>query len=267
MAEVFGDNDLFSEHPVVWKRIWASQRTNKSFINNLSAEGIFVHPCCYQAFIFFYSYFQSKQKVDSLHLQLQNLLYEVMHLKKEITKCLEFKWVKCSLKMFWKFLTTTPSFCVIILASFCGSDGELVASLDPESREPRLQPLPGVVLCYGKIIRFHNTSFSQEYRWVLGNYNGNFINTWKSSYGVTPYPEGEGILCFASCHWNHQDGLWQSWVTWLALTHEIWGFLHTFWVNLSCVVIFCEKIKFNLLLCLHSTEGCRKLLTEMWWNA
>ncbi|KAJ7387461.1 THO complex subunit 5 [Desmophyllum pertusum] len=34
---------------------------------------------------------ESKQKVDSLHLQLQNLLYEVMHLKKEITKCLEFK--------------------------------------------------------------------------------------------------------------------------------------------------------------------------------
>lgn len=29
--------------------------------------------------------------MDSLHLQLQNLLYEVMHLKKEITKCLEFK--------------------------------------------------------------------------------------------------------------------------------------------------------------------------------
>lgn len=95
------------------------------------------------------------------------------------------------------------------------SDGELVASLDPESREPRLQPLPGVVLCYGKIIRFHNTSFSQEYRWVLGNYNGIFINTWKSSYGMTPYLEGEGILLFASCHWNHQDGLWQSWVTWL----------------------------------------------------
>ena len=114
-------------------------------------------------------------------------------------------WVQVS-KVFWKFLTITPSFCIIILASFCGSDGELVASLDPESREPRLQPLPGVVLC---------TSFSQEYRWVLGNYNGNFINTWKSSYGMTLYPEGEGILLFASCHWNHQDGLWQSWVTWL----------------------------------------------------
>ncbi|XP_078523315.1 THO complex subunit 5 isoform X1 [Lissotriton helveticus] len=32
-----------------------------------------------------------KQKVDAHHLQLQNLLYEVMHLQKEITKCLEFK--------------------------------------------------------------------------------------------------------------------------------------------------------------------------------
>ena len=34
---------------------------------------------------------QAKQKVDGLHLQLQNLLYEVMHLQKEISKCLEFK--------------------------------------------------------------------------------------------------------------------------------------------------------------------------------
>lgn len=34
---------------------------------------------------------QAKQKVDAYHLQLQNLLYEVMHLQKEITKCLEFK--------------------------------------------------------------------------------------------------------------------------------------------------------------------------------
>ncbi|XP_078361839.1 THO complex subunit 5-like isoform X2 [Oculina patagonica] len=34
---------------------------------------------------------EAKQKVDSLYLQLQNLLYEVMYLKKEITKCLEFK--------------------------------------------------------------------------------------------------------------------------------------------------------------------------------
>uniref|UniRef100_A0AAY4A0L6 THO complex subunit 5 n=1 Tax=Denticeps clupeoides TaxID=299321 RepID=A0AAY4A0L6_9TELE len=34
---------------------------------------------------------ETKQKVDVLHLQLQNLLYEVMHLQKEIGKCLEFK--------------------------------------------------------------------------------------------------------------------------------------------------------------------------------
>ncbi|TRY97050.1 hypothetical protein DNTS_001458 [Danionella cerebrum] len=33
----------------------------------------------------------TKQRVDVLHLQLQNLLYEVMHLQKEIGKCLEFK--------------------------------------------------------------------------------------------------------------------------------------------------------------------------------
>lgn len=34
---------------------------------------------------------ETKQRVDVLHLQLQNLLYEVMHLQKEIGKCLEFK--------------------------------------------------------------------------------------------------------------------------------------------------------------------------------
>ncbi|XP_013387821.1 THO complex subunit 5 homolog A-like isoform X1 [Lingula anatina] len=34
---------------------------------------------------------EAKQKIDQYHLQLQNLLYEVMHLQKEITKCLEFK--------------------------------------------------------------------------------------------------------------------------------------------------------------------------------
>ncbi|KAG8455654.1 hypothetical protein GDO86_001733 [Hymenochirus boettgeri] len=34
---------------------------------------------------------EAKLKVDAYHLQLQNLLYEVMHLQKEITKCLEFK--------------------------------------------------------------------------------------------------------------------------------------------------------------------------------
>ena len=34
---------------------------------------------------------QSKQGVDSFNLQLQNLLYEVLHLKKEVTKCVHFK--------------------------------------------------------------------------------------------------------------------------------------------------------------------------------
>uniref|UniRef100_A0A3Q3X5Y1 THO complex 5 n=1 Tax=Mola mola TaxID=94237 RepID=A0A3Q3X5Y1_MOLML len=34
---------------------------------------------------------EAKQKVDVLNLQLQNLLYEVFHLQKEISKCLEFK--------------------------------------------------------------------------------------------------------------------------------------------------------------------------------
>ncbi|XP_076645994.1 THO complex subunit 5 isoform X2 [Halictus rubicundus] len=33
----------------------------------------------------------SKGSVDSRHLHLQNLLYEVMHLKKEVLKCLQFK--------------------------------------------------------------------------------------------------------------------------------------------------------------------------------
>lgn len=42
----------------------------------------------------FWRLFQAKQRVDVLHLQLQNLLYEVLHLQKEISKCLEFKLVQ-----------------------------------------------------------------------------------------------------------------------------------------------------------------------------
>ncbi len=34
---------------------------------------------------------EAKLNVDALHLQLQNLLYEVMHLQKEINKCQQFK--------------------------------------------------------------------------------------------------------------------------------------------------------------------------------
>ncbi|ELW70177.1 THO complex subunit 5 like protein [Tupaia chinensis] len=34
---------------------------------------------------------KAKQKVDAYHLQLQNLIYEMMHLQKEMTKCLGFK--------------------------------------------------------------------------------------------------------------------------------------------------------------------------------
>nr|XP_054929658.1 THO complex subunit 5 homolog isoform X1 [Dermacentor andersoni] len=34
---------------------------------------------------------EKKQKVDNFHLQLQNLTYEVMHLQKEVTKCMEFR--------------------------------------------------------------------------------------------------------------------------------------------------------------------------------
>jgi len=34
---------------------------------------------------------EAKHKIDHCHLQLQNLLYEAMHLQKEITKCMDFK--------------------------------------------------------------------------------------------------------------------------------------------------------------------------------
>ena len=34
---------------------------------------------------------EAKSKVDNYHLQLQNLLYEVLHLQKEVTKCLQYK--------------------------------------------------------------------------------------------------------------------------------------------------------------------------------
>ena len=34
---------------------------------------------------------EAKAKVDNFHLQLQNLLYEVLHLQKEVTKCMQYK--------------------------------------------------------------------------------------------------------------------------------------------------------------------------------
>lgn len=33
----------------------------------------------------------TKQNVDAFNLQLQNLLYEVLHLRKEITKCQQYR--------------------------------------------------------------------------------------------------------------------------------------------------------------------------------
>lgn len=38
--------------------------------------------------------YDTKRQVDNLHLQWQNLLYETHHLKKEISNCLSFKYVK-----------------------------------------------------------------------------------------------------------------------------------------------------------------------------
>ena len=35
---------------------------------------------------------EQKLEVDDIHLQLQNLMYESMHLKREINNCLEFKY-------------------------------------------------------------------------------------------------------------------------------------------------------------------------------
>ena len=34
---------------------------------------------------------EEKNKIDEYHLELQNLLYEISHLQKEISKCLEFR--------------------------------------------------------------------------------------------------------------------------------------------------------------------------------
>lgn len=34
---------------------------------------------------------EEKNKIDEHHLELQNLLYEISHLRKEINTCLEFR--------------------------------------------------------------------------------------------------------------------------------------------------------------------------------
>ena len=43
-------------------------------------------------FLFFCGVTQQKLEVDDLHLQLQNLKYEAMHLRREISNCLEFRY-------------------------------------------------------------------------------------------------------------------------------------------------------------------------------
>lgn len=35
--------------------------------------------------------YEEKNKIDEFHLELQNLLYEISHLRMEINKCLEFR--------------------------------------------------------------------------------------------------------------------------------------------------------------------------------
>ena len=36
---------------------------------------------------------EEKNKVDEHHLELQNLLYEISHIQKEVNKCLEFRYI------------------------------------------------------------------------------------------------------------------------------------------------------------------------------
>ena len=43
------------------------------------------------ALILYNSEKQAKQTVDNFYLQLQNLLYEIMYVQKEISRCLEYK--------------------------------------------------------------------------------------------------------------------------------------------------------------------------------
>lgn len=52
---------------------------------------------------------QTKQRVDVLHLQLQNLLYEVMHLQKEIGKCLEFKYEEQLMLQIFGNISSSPT--------------------------------------------------------------------------------------------------------------------------------------------------------------
>jgi len=43
---------------------------------------------------------QAKLKIDQHHLKLQNLLYEVAHLEKEMSKCFQFKSVTATCSCF-----------------------------------------------------------------------------------------------------------------------------------------------------------------------
>ena len=55
---------------------------------------------------------QAKQEIDKHHLKLQNLLYEVMHLQKEINKCLQFKWVS---NFVYFYVSHGVSLCILFI--------------------------------------------------------------------------------------------------------------------------------------------------------
>jgi hypothetical protein len=47
---------------------------------------------------------EEKNKIDEYHLELQNLLYEISYLKKEINKCLEFRYFFAQTNFIYNFL-------------------------------------------------------------------------------------------------------------------------------------------------------------------
>ena len=71
----------------------AREKTQEVVIDGfMKKSSLFLFHFIYHLNLFIFPKFtQAKQEVDSLHLQLQNLLYEITHLKKEINKCLQFK--------------------------------------------------------------------------------------------------------------------------------------------------------------------------------
>ena len=86
----------------------------------------------------------------------------------------------------------------------------MVRALDSGSRGPDLSPGWLIVLCsWARHFTVAVPLYTQEYKWVPANWQGNLTKCWEiTGDGLASHPGGVAILLVASCY-GIQDKLWQ----------------------------------------------------------